>query len=140
MKILAFVPCEDVRPELGGKVMLLGVTDAIAFDGSIVTAWPFPVRVAAHLRFQVDSSEPVPSAVTIRIAYGQAEIFTVTAPIVVTRTDLPASVSLGMVIVPVTESGTITFTYSFEKHGEHSWEPFVFGVPVEIQNAAAKVT
>jgi hypothetical protein len=140
MKILAFVPCEDIRPELGGKVTLIGATDGIALDGSKVASWPVSLRAAGYLRFQVERSEPVPSEVMIRVTFGETEVFITTVPIVVPRPDLPSSVSLGMVLVPVNGQGTIKFTYSFRKHGERSWDPFVFDVPVEVQNLPTKST
>jgi hypothetical protein len=131
MKVLSFIPCEDVRTEVGGKSTLVGVVEGIAFHESRLKNGPAILRAAAYLRIELEKNEPTPNEVSVVVAFNGKEVISAGTPFLFSKPDRPASLSVPVTLIPVDGSGDITFTYVFKKHGEHEWPPLVFRLPVE---------
>jgi hypothetical protein len=135
VKNVAFIPCEDIRQEVNGKVSLMGVVEGISFTHGPGQTWPVQIRLAAQLRFELEASEPVPNEAGFSLTFNGKEVANGIGPIAIARRELPIALGVPMVIVLIDGPGTLTYTFAFRSQDEHEWAPLVFNVSVELQQA-----
>lgn len=135
MKILSFLFCEDVRKEADGKSTIIGVFDGLQIGANSFNAGPAAIRLATHMRFQLDVGEPIPDKSTLTIRFNDAEIVTGMNEIKINRIDLPVSLIAPMSFIPITGAGVISYEYTFWAKEIQLGAPHRFGVSVQIMGA-----
>ena len=74
MKLDAFLICDDIRPEAGNKLSILGIyTDQVLFnaDQGQVLTWPQLLKISFFIRFAIEPSDSISGPISFKL-YSEA--------------------------------------------------------------------
>lgn len=64
MKVVDFIVCDDIRDEVTGKRMFIGVYDGFGVNALPNVTFPLRIKLAFYARIKLDAGEKVPSGLT----------------------------------------------------------------------------
>jgi len=132
MKLISFISCEDVRRELDNKVSLLGVFEGLIVQPDAFAKGPAIIRVATHLRFQIEEGDQIPDEASVVITLNGDLLARADSLVVVGDREVPVTYASTMMMLPIARPGTVAFAYRFRAEGKDVWTPPPFAFTVQF--------
>lgn len=121
------VTVSDRRSLTIGKSSLIGVFEGLRLQDG--TTWPAAVRVAGHLRVELEPGDPPPDEVTFTVLFRGATMVEGGAPIVLGQPILV--IGSPSLVIPVAGAGEFIFRYAFKRGGASCGAPLEFRFNLE---------
>ncbi|MFK5926427.1 MAG: hypothetical protein QM483_07350 [Desulfuromusa sp.] len=121
MEVLAFLICEDIRPEMGGKFSLMGIlSENLNIFRSGDNPWPISINLAAYVKVKLNDKRP--DKFTFRISMGDEIIIDIADNLVAPEGTKTLNIPMSFQAVSISKPGSLTFSFAIEANGEKQAE------------------
>ncbi len=135
MKLLDFIVCDDIRQEISGKHILIGIYyDMILHKQKEELKWPLKFKLGFFIRIKLEKSDPVPDSFNVEFIHKDNKFKTIKGNLKIIGKTEYIVLSLIHGGFPIPNIGKINFRITLKRDNHVIWkeEPnYSMGVKLE---------
>lgn len=116
MKVQSILVSDDVRQELGNKISLVGIYDAINFPPA--TPWPVSIPLGLFMRLEIGSADRLFDVLTISFLVNGKEAESISGAVQIVDRDQPLTVFTKIPLFKFDEPGSLKFNLTMKSGNE----------------------